>query len=402
MASARLSDAAAERADSQRARTPTDGSKDGARKKTVRHDVSFVVTHGSSSLDHYSEKLAPHLQVRTVETQAYENGAQLFQARLLSKRTFRSIGGEASLAWRLRREQGPLHFPNHHCGRYGHFCVEPYVITVHDLMRMFDARSEAPLIHCPSIQERLFLRLDAAGIRRAAGVIAVSQTTKRDLIRHLGIPCAGIAVIHEGVDHGLFRSVGERPIDEPYLLYVGSEHPRKNLVTLLRAFALLKRIRRFAGLKLVKVGTAGSNGGDLWRRQTLRAVRELGLDREVIFVGRCEEEKLPAYYSAAELFVLPSLYEGFGLPPLEAMACGCPVVVSNRGALPETAGPGAIIVDPSEASALAHAIETLLGDDIARAELASRGLAHAAKFSWERCAQETLAAYDRFLPKELA
>jgi glycosyltransferase involved in cell wall biosynthesis len=238
----------------------------------------------------------------------------------------------------LRGEKSPLHLPNHHCGRYGLFCRQAYVITVHDLMRMFDVSSSTPLIHRPSVQERIFLSLDAAGIRRAADVIAVSHTTKRDLERYLGIPETRIAVVHEGLDHELFRVVEARPFDFPYLLYVGSEQPRKNLVTLLRAFALLKRKPQF--LKVVKVGAAAANGDHLWRQQTLRAVGELGLEGKVIFTDRCEEGRLPAYYSAAELFVLPSLYEGFGLPPLEAMACGCPVIVSNRGALPETAGPG--------------------------------------------------------------
>jgi glycosyltransferase involved in cell wall biosynthesis len=371
--------------------------RDSKARTSACRNVAFVVTHGDSSLDLYSQKLAAQLPVRTIATEAYRNGAKLFEAPLFRAATARAIGSETSLAWRLRREHTPLHLPNHHCGRYGAFCEQPYVITVHDLMRMFDIHSRTPLICRPRVQERAFLRLDAAGIRHAAGVIAVSQTTKRDVEFHLGVPAARIAVVHEGVDHGLFRPVKDRPCDFPYLLYVGSEQPRKNLVTFLRAFALLKRKRRFGELKLVKVGAAGSNGHDLWRRRTVRAVSELGLEREVIFTGRCDEAALPAYYSGAQLFVLPSLYEGFGLPPLEAMACGCPVVVSNRGALPETSGPGAMIIDPTDENRLARVIERLLTDDSARAMLARRGLAHAANFSWRRCAEETLAAYDRFL-----
>jgi glycosyltransferase involved in cell wall biosynthesis len=370
------------------------GSQSDGRKAP---EVTFLVTHGEGSLDLYSEKLAEHLPVRKIETEAYKNGAELFGAPLLSVATARALRGEASFAWKLRGKDSLLHLPNHHCGRYGRFCRQPYVITVHDLMRIFDASSSTPLIQRPSLQERVFLRLDAAGIRRAAGIIAVSQATRKDLERYLRIPKSRIAVVYEGVDHALFRPVDARPFDFPYLLYVGSEQPRKNLATLLRAFAHLKRERGFADLKLVKVGAPGGNGNQAWRGQTLRAVRELGLDREVVFTERCTEEALPAYYSGAEVFILPSFYEGFGLPPLEAMACGCPVIVSNRGALSETAGPGALVVDPCDPLVLATAIESLLRDDANRATLVRRGFQHAQKFSWRRCATETVEAYERFL-----
>ncbi len=359
--------------------------------------VTFVVTHGTGSLDVYAQKVAAHLPTRKLHTETYRRSARVFVAPLISRASVRALWNDASFVSQLRREEGPLHLPNHHCGRYGRFLDAPYVITVHDLMRLFDLDSRVPLIDAPGLRQRVLLRLDAAGIRKATGVIAVSETTKRDLVRHLAVPEDRIAVVYEGVDHARFRPVPERPVDFPYLLFVGSEQPRKNLAMLLRAFRRIKRTGSFPDLKLVKVGSGAGNGDHPFRARTLEVIRDLGLEEEVILTGRLAEEQLPAYYSAAELFVLPSLYEGFGLPPLEAMACGCPVVVSNRGALPETAGPGALVVDPADETALAAAIEKLLRDGSARDELRERGLRHAAAFSWRRCAEETLAAYDRFL-----
>jgi glycosyltransferase involved in cell wall biosynthesis len=362
-----------------------------------RDEIAFLVTHGTSSLDFYAEKLAEQLPVRQIHSVAYQNGATLFGSALTSRRGLRALVGEAALARRLRAEGVALHLPNHHCGRYGLRLETPYVITVHDLMRMADCASAAPLIGVPSPTERVLLRLDARGIRKAAGIIAVSEATKRDLVRSLAIPEERIAVVHEGIDHQHFRPVRERPIEFRYILFVGSEQPRKNLPTLLRALALLKREGRlFRDLKLVKVGGAGENGHP-FRTSTERVIRELGLENDVLFTGRVPEEELPAYYSAAECLVLPSLYEGFGLPPLEAMACGCPVIASDRGALPETAGPGGILVDPSDEVRLAATLKWILTDDSARQDLRVRGLDHAAGFSWERCARQTLHAYARFL-----
>jgi glycosyltransferase involved in cell wall biosynthesis len=180
------------------------------------------------------------------------------------------------------------------------------------------------------------------------------------------------------------------------VLFVGSEHPRKNLAGLLRAFALLKRGGGNPGLRLVKVGEPGSAEAR-YRRATAALVGELGLGADVVFTGWVPDEDLRALYSGAVCTVLPSLAEGFGLPPLEAMACGCPVVVSNAGALPEIAGGAAVVVDPGDVEELARALHALAGDAAARAELSALGLARAARFSWGRTAAETAHAYDTLL-----
>jgi len=229
-------------------------------------------------------------------------------------------------------------------------------------------------------------------VKKAAAVIAVSHTTKRDLIQHLGIPEERISVVYEGIDHRVFKPASRRLLDYPYLLFVGSEHPRKNFTGLLRAFFKLKSERRFKDLKLLKVGKAGGPEAD-FRQHTLKVINELNIPRDVIFTDYVAEEDLPAYYSGAECFVLPSLYEGFGFPPLEAMACGCPVIVSNVASLPEVTGEAAIKVDPYHTYSLASALEVVLADDSLKRELVSKGLERARQFSWKKAARETMAVY---------
>ena len=269
----------------------------------------------------------------------------------------------------------------------------PYVITVHDLMRYFDRRHGAGLIHRPNRRDRLMLDLDYAGIRRAAAVITISEHSRRDVIEHLRIEPSNVFVVHNGIDHSVFRPVSRRLFDFPYLLFVGTEQPRKNLGALLEAFALVKRGdgSSFPRLKLVKVGDPGEPGAAL-RAATLATVRRLRLEDDVVFTGRVPDEDLAACYSGASCLVLPSLYEGFGFPPIEAMACGCPVVVSGAGALREIAGEAALVVDPADPQSLAEAIRRVLNG--AGREMVELGLRHARRYSWERAARETVAVYD--------
>jgi glycosyltransferase involved in cell wall biosynthesis len=193
-----------------------------------------------------------------------------------------------------------------------------------------------------------------------------------------------------------FRPVERRLLSERYVLFVGSEQPRKNLAAVLAAFAALKRERRLRDLKLVKVGGPGGSEAP-FRARTRALVRALGLDEDVVFTEHVPDEDLSAWYSGAACLAWPSLYEGFGFPPLEAMACGCPVVVSSAGSLPEIAGPAALLVEPRDERALAEAIRTLVLDP--PSDLVERGLAHAARFSWERTARETLRVYETLLER---
>jgi len=286
------------------------------------------------------------------------------------------------------------------------------VFTLHDLIFLFHPETHKPL-------NRWFLTLMMPRFLRAAdAVIAVSECTKRDVIRFYGIPEEKITVIYEGVNPR-FRPASPETIaavrarynlPEHFILYVGTIEPRKNLTALLEAFHHLLATRSLrpapcdllpatcsllpapCDLRLVIVGKKGWLYEGFFRR-----LRELGLEDRVIFTGYVPDEDLPAIYSAADLFVFPSLYEGFGLPVLEAMACGTPVVCSNTSSLPEVAGDAALLVDPADVRALAGAMERALRDEGKWREMRERGLQQAARFSWDEAAAMSLKVYQDVL-----
>lgn len=357
-----------------------------------RLPITLIVTLGGGSMDMYSRYLAEHLDVNKVYTNIYQRSAELFNVSLISKASIWSLLEDVSFAKALEQAEGILHLPNHHMGRYGLFIKKPFIITVHDLIRFFDMRGGDVLIHRPNLRDRVYLHMDYAGVRKAVKIIAVSNTTKKDLMNYLKLPSEKIAVVYEGVDHDTFKPVKRRLIDEPYILYVGSEHPRKNLTRILAAFKKVKQDPRFKDLKLVKVGEAGGREAD-FRSMTLKAIERLKLKDDVIFVGKVAKEDLPAYYSHAECFVMPSLYEGFGLPLLEAMACGCPVITSNISAPPEVTADAALHVNPRCVEDIASAIISVLSNDELRCELKIKGLKRAKEFSWEKTAKETFKVY---------
>jgi glycosyltransferase involved in cell wall biosynthesis len=238
-------------------------------------------------------------------------------------------------------------------------------------------------------------------VAAARRVIAVSQATKQDVVDLFGAAAERIDVVYNGVDAGFcpapaaeveaFR--GSAGLPARFILHLGTLEPRKNLVRLVQAFAQVRA--HDAGQPPVKLALAGGKG---WDYDAIFAeVARLGLEQEVLFPGYVRDEDLAGWYRAAAVFVYPSLLEGFGLPVLEAMACGAPTVTSNLSSLPEVAGDAALLVDPTSVDALAGALLRLLADaDLAR-ELRGRGLAQAARFPWSRTAQETAAVYRRAL-----
>jgi len=355
--------------------------------------VTLIVTNGKGAMDLYARKLAEYLDIPKLYTDIYQKVAELFNIPVLCPTALKASWRDWHFVRMLNRQNGVLHLPNHHLGRYGFFLKVPYIITVHDLIRYFDLKGYGTFIHHPNFRDKFYLSLDFRGVKKATRIIAVSQTTKHDLVKHLAIPEERISVVYEGIDHRLFKPTSRRMVDYPYVLFVGSEHPRKNFARLLRAFFKLKSERRFKDLKLLKVGKAGGSEAD-FRKHTLQVINELNIPRDVVFTDYVAEEDLPAYYSGAECFILPSLYEGFGLPPLEAMACGCPVIVSNRASLPEVTGEAAIKVNPYRTYSLARALEEVLTDEGLKRELVSKGLERARLFSWEKAARETMEVYD--------
>lgn len=235
-------------------------------------------------------------------------------------------------------------------------------------------------------------------LRTADAVMAISESTKKDAMRLYGIDESRLTVVYGGVNPrfqpaspGEVASTRSRyGLPEHYILFVGSIEPRKNLSTLLTAFSALKQQSPEAdSLKLVAAGKKGWIYAGFFQR-----LRELGLEEEVVLPGFVADEDLPALYTASDLFVFPSWYEGFGLPVLEAMACGAPVVCSNAASLPEVAGDAALLVSPDDVRGLREAISRALTDLTLRNELIERGFRQAARFTWERAAQQTLAIYE--------
>ncbi len=231
----------------------------------------------------------------------------------------------------------------------------------------------------------------------ASLIIAISENTKMDIMKHLRIPEEKIRTIYCGVG-GEFRKIEDAAvlksrlrgfgIDYPYILYLGSLEPRKNVERLIEAFIQLKKGKQI-NEKLVLSGIKG------WSYQSIvDKVASSGIEKEIIFIGFVSNEVLPFLYNGASAFVYPSLYEGFGLPVLEAMACGVPVVTSNVSSLPEVAGDAAILINPSSVDEIADGIWRLLCDEELRNQCAQKGIERAKLFTWERCAVETLKVFD--------
>lgn len=235
-------------------------------------------------------------------------------------------------------------------------------------------------------------------VKRADAVIAISENTRADVIRLWGIPPDKVRVTYCGVD-STFRPLAsdqverfrqEKGLPARLVLFVGTLEPRKNVTRLVEAFAALKA--RGVPHKLVLAGAKG-----WFYRPVFEAVERLGLEDDVIFPGFVDRRELPLWYNAADLFVYPSLYEGFGLGPLEAMACGTPTVVSNRASLPEVVGDAGLLVDAEDTQGLADAIGEVLDSAALARQCRARGLERAARFSWERTARETVQVYESVL-----
>jgi glycosyltransferase involved in cell wall biosynthesis len=271
---------------------------------------------------------------------------------------------------------------------------EPYVVTIHDMSRLlFETGSGLRM------QTRRFLL--RRGLLRAKRIMAVSEATRRDVHDALGIPADRIRLAYNAPNPEFFRpAAAERvratleryQIDYPFLLYAGNIRPQKNIPRLVEAFAVAReRLSRhpvYRNLHLIVIGDEISRYPSV-----RRAVNQARVEKAVRFLGFVPFEALRIFFQSAALFVFPSLYEGFGLPPLEAMASGTPVVASNAGALQEVLGDAALLVNPENVFEIARAIQDALLDEDLRGELIARGKAQAARYSWERTACDVLEVY---------
>jgi glycosyltransferase involved in cell wall biosynthesis len=274
----------------------------------------------------------------------------------------------------------------------------PTVVTVHDVIQFV-----LPEYAWRKIS-RIYFGLVSAGARRADAVITVSECSKRDIMKIIGLPPERIHVIGNAVDASfypvrdawLLANVRERyGIAPRFVLYFGGFDMRKNVPRIIEAYSQLPEpLRR--EYQLVIAGRYQYLGHPLYPdpRET---VRRLGLERYVIFTGQIREQDKASLYSAATVYAFPSLYEGFGMTVLEAMACGTPVVTSNVSALPEVVGDAGVLVDPYNTEAISQALAELLESQARRDELARRGLERARRFTWPQVAEQTVRVYQQIV-----
>jgi glycosyltransferase involved in cell wall biosynthesis len=272
----------------------------------------------------------------------------------------------------------------------------PVVVTVHDIIP-YIVRHDPALRMLRHPADAALYRLALAGLRKADALITVSAYVRQTLIDHLGLPEARIFPIHNPISLARFH-----PLDVPddfrarcgldagrrYLMFIGSEDPRKNFIGLLRAFAQVRR--RMPEVVLLKVGRAHV---DDQRDKARRLIDELGIGGAVRFLEDIPDADLPLLYNAVDALVMPSFYEGFGYPPLEAMACGTPALASSTTSLGEIVSDAALTVDPTDVDAIAAGLIRLLTDEGLRAELRERGLRHVQRFDLATFSRQVQAVY---------
>jgi glycosyltransferase involved in cell wall biosynthesis len=271
------------------------------------------------------------------------------------------------------------------------FLPKPLMFTVHDLTMLRN-----PEFYDRLIRMRLAETIRPA-IKKARMLVCISSSVQRELQEEFRVSDDRVTVVHHGVSPA-FRPVAEARgvvkiklgIDRPYLLFVGQMKLRKNIVRILEAFARVREMGHDVALVLAgRRGHTSEGMNEVIARQQLAP--------HLIELGHVEDALLPALYSAAEAFVFPSLHEGFGLPVLESMACGTPVLTSNTSALPEIAGDAALLVDPTSVDEIADGLSRLLTDTCLRSKLITAGKVRSSHFTWESAAEQTMRAYDRMV-----
>jgi glycosyltransferase involved in cell wall biosynthesis len=302
-----------------------------------------------------------------------------------------------SQQWRVRSILRESRAALYHSAYY----LMPYVPSVPSIVTCYDL---IPLIYpqyFTAIQRLIFRTAHTLALHTARVTLAISDATKRDLVHFFHADPQRIVVTPLAAD-AHFQPPSHAEVDrvrqhyalpDRYVLYFGSNKPHKNVPRLIEAFARLG-----IGVQGLGIGLVIAGHWDQRYPQARNLVEQLNLKDRVRFIGPVKDADLPALYGGAELFVFPSKYEGFGLPVLEAMACGAPVVCGNRSSLPEVVGDAALLCDPYDVESLARAIERAITDRVLNESLRARSLARAAQFSWEQTAQRTLDVYRSLLP----
>lgn len=343
-----------------------------------RHEFTLFVLEEDRPLFAFAQ---PHMRLVTVPERCRPPVADIAWHQLELPRLARRLGLDV------------LHVPSYRRMAWTAPCAR--VATIHDLAAFHVAGKY-------DLARMLYGRVVARALaRRQDRVIAVSRTTAADLARFFGLGPARVSVVLNGLDHARFQPgppaaakawAAQRGIDRPFFLYIARlEHPGKNHLRLIDAFA---RFKAATGSDwLLVFGGADWHGAPAIHAAIDRAPVAADIRR----LGFVSDADLPQWYRAADAFVYPSLFEGFGFPPLEAMACGCPVVCSPRGALAETTGGAALVVDPEDVGRLVRELERLATDGALRAALRAAGRKQAANFTWTRTAAATMRVYEEAL-----
>lgn len=360
-----------------------------------------MYSHSFTGIGRYVYELVEHLIkhdkkneyvlfMNNPEYEAYEPKSKRITKVLVNAKHY-SFAEQTKFWWALKRAKLDLmHFT--------HFNApilyrKPSVVTIHDLTLSFYPGKKMN----SSFRRFAYNRVLKSAARNAKSIIAVSKNTKQDLIDIVKVSPSKIEVVYEGVGdefgpredkEAVMDLIKKYNISKVFMLYTGVWRSHKNLVNLLRAFKLLKEDAGFEA-QLVMTGKE-----DPFYPEVKRTVQELGLEHDVIFTGLVDEEELVALYQAAHLYAFPSLYEGFGLPPLEAMRCGTPVVASKTSCIPEVCGEdNAVFFDPYDPEDMANVMRKVWLDESLRKDLREKGLRHGRKFSWEKMAEKTLEIY---------
>ena len=297
----------------------------------------------------------------------------------------RLVWQQSVLPFKVRKERPSLFYSTVPEGLLG--LRQKQIITVHDLLPVKYPAS------CPKMSYYFHYSLPTL-LNNSKAIICVSENTKKDLMARHPVEGKPVYVIYEGFDRTRFYPREKGGVRKwfgftDYLLYVGDMRPYKNLENNLAAFARLN----LRGYKFV----IGGKKDPRFYPKVEKKARDLGIRDRVIFLDYVSQEHLPHLYSEAAAFVFPSLYEGFGLPPLEAMACGCPVVVSHAASLPEVCGDGAYYVDPYDVESIAEGVHRVLKDELLRSTLIGKGFERTKLFSWEKAAKEHLKVFEEIL-----
>lgn len=298
-----------------------------------------------------------------------------------------------ALGPKVRRDKLDVFFSPTHYGPLATRC--PQVISILDVSYKF-----FPEMFKKRDLVKLFL-WGKFSIKKAAKIIAISRSAKNDIIKEYGVPEAKVEVVHLGIKESksMNQESKEKILDKyniktPFILFVGTLQPRKNIIRLIEAYSKINTTNE-PQYKLVIIGRKG------WKYQEiLEAPNKYGVEDSVKFLEEVTDEELPIFYKSAELFVLPSLYEGFGLPILEAMKYGCPVATSNVSSLPEAGGDAAIYFNPENVNEISDVLRKVIKNKDLRDDMIKKGYVQIKKFSWEKTAKEVLEALESVAKKQ--